>query len=71
MSKTGIYWSENPPLRTQIKSGNILREQPGLVRGSKITAPLNVFESFITRNVLDEIIQCTNLEGCRIAAAKR
>ena len=70
MSKTGIYWSENPPARTQTRSCNILRERPGPVRGSRITTPQEVFESFITRDIIDEVIQCTNLEGRRVAAAR-
>ena len=70
MSKTGIYWSENPPARTQTRSCNILRERPGPVRGSRITTPQEAFESFITRDIIDEVIQCTNLEGRRVAAAR-
>ena len=70
MSKTGIYWSENPPAQTQTRSCNILREQPGPVRGSRITTPQEAFESFITREIIDEVIQCTNLEGHRVAAAR-
>ena len=70
MSKTGIYWSENPPARTQTRSCNILRERPGPVRGSRITTPQEAFESFITRDIIDEVIQYTNLEGRRVAAAR-
>ena len=70
MSKTGIYWSENSPARTQTKSCNILRERPGPVRGSRITTPQEAFESFITHDIIDEVIQCTNLEGRRVAAAR-
>ena len=72
MSKTGIYWSENPPAWTQTRSCNILRKRPGPVRGSgsRITTPRDAFESFISCNIINEVIQCTNLEGCRVAAAR-
>ena len=70
MSKTGIYWSKNPPPRTQTRSCDILRERPGPVRGSRITTPLDAFESFITRCIMNEVIQCTNLEGRSVAAGR-
>ena len=70
MSKTGIYWSESPPAWTQTRSCNILKKPPGPVRGSKITTPTDAFASFITRNIMNEVIQFTNLEGRRVAARR-
>ena len=70
MKKTGIYWSENLPSRTQTRSFNILRQGPGPVRGSRIATPEDAFEFLITREIIDEVIQCTNLEGRRVAAAR-
>ena len=70
MSKTGNYWSENSPAQTQTRSCNILREWPGPVRGSRITTLQNIFTPFITPNIIDEVIQCTNLEGRRVVAAR-
>ena len=34
-----------------------------------IATPRDAFEFLITRDIIDEVIQCTNLEGCRVAAA--
>ena len=70
MGKTGTYWSENPPLRSQTRSFNLLRQRPGPVRGSRIATPRDAFEFLITRDIIDEVIQCTNLEGRRVAAAR-
>ena len=70
VSKTRIYWSENPPAWTLIKSCHILRERPGPIRDSTIAATLDAFESFITRNIMNEVTQCANLEGCTVAAAR-
>ena len=69
MSKTGIYWNENAPARTQTRSCNILRELPGPVRGFRITIPRDAFESFVTR-IMNKVIQCMNLDGRRVVAAK-
>ena len=71
MEKTDIYWSENPPSRTQTRSFNILRQRSGPVRGSRIATPRDAFEFLITRDIIDEVIHCTNLEGRRMAAARR
>ena len=70
MSKTGIDLSESPPAWTEARPCNILRKRPGPVRGSRIATPLDAFESFITRTIINEVIQCTNLLGRRVAAAK-
>ena len=70
MGKTGIYWRANPQSRTRTRSFNILRQGPGPVRGSRIATPRDAFEFLITRDIIDEVIQCTNLEGRRVAAAR-
>ena len=70
MSKTGIYWSANPPARIQRRSCDILTKRPGPVRGSRVTTPWDTIKSFITPNITDKVIQCTNLEGRRVAAAR-
>ena len=48
----------------------MLRERPGPVRCSRITTPRDAFESFITRDIMNEVMQCTNLEGRTVAAAR-
>ena len=70
MNKTGIYWSESPPAWTQTRPSNILRKRPGPVRGFRITTPRDAFKSFIMRNIINEVIQCTNLEGRRVTVAR-
>ena len=64
------FWSKNPPSRTQTRSFNILRQGPGPVRGSRIATLRVAFEFLITCDVIAEVIQCTNLEGRRVAAAR-
>ena len=70
MSKTRIYWSENPPAPIYTRFCNILRERPGPIRVSRITTARDTFEFFIARNIMNEVIQCTNSEIGREAAAR-
>ena len=70
MRKTGIYWTENRPARIRTGFYNILRERPSPVRSFRSTTPQDALRFFITRNIIHEVIQCRNLESCRVAAAR-
>ena len=52
-------------------SHNIFRGRPGLVGSSNISTPLDAFDHFINSTIVDEVIQCSNLEGGRYAATKQ
>lgn len=69
-SKNGRYWSELPPVQGRAQCHNIFRSCPGIAPGPAITSPKDAFCLFITDNIIDEILMCTNLEGRRTAAAK-
>lgn len=71
MSKRGSYWSEHPPPpQGRTRSHNILRSCPGPVPGSTSISPKDAWDMFISDNIIDEVLKCTNLEGRRTAAAK-
>ena len=57
MIKTGTYWSENQPTQTQTRLRKILRERLAPVKGFRISSLREAFESFLTRNVIDKVIQ--------------
>ena len=70
LSKNGSYWNENPPTHGRTRSHNILRSCPGPTPGSTAVSPKDAWDMFITDNIIEEILKCTNLEGRRIATAK-
>ncbi|XP_034058307.1 piggyBac transposable element-derived protein 4-like [Gymnodraco acuticeps] len=70
LSKKGSYWNEQPPTQGRARTHNILRRCPGPVSGSTIISPKDAWELFISDNIIEEVLRCTNLEGRRAAAAK-
>jgi len=71
MSRKGSYWSELPPTQGKTSSHNILRNQSWFAPRFTITiSPKDAWELFITDNIRQEVIKCTNLEGRRVATAK-
>ncbi|KAL7369940.1 hypothetical protein ABVT39_013743 [Epinephelus coioides] len=70
LSKNGSYWNENPPTHSRIRSHNILRSCPGPTPGSAAVSPKDAWDKFISDNIIEEVLRCTNLEGRRAAAAK-
>ncbi|XP_056880212.1 piggyBac transposable element-derived protein 4-like [Takifugu flavidus] len=69
-SKNGSYWNENPPTHGRTKSHNILRSCPGPTPGSVAVSPKDAPDKFISDNIIEEVLKCTNLEGRRAAAVK-
>lgn len=71
MSRKGSYWSELSPSQGRTPSRNILRSQSGPAPGLTTTvSPKDAWELFITDNIIQEVITCTNLEGWRGATAR-
>lgn len=71
MSRKGSYWSELSPNQGRTPSRNILRSQSGPAPGLTTTvSPKDAWELFITDNIIQEVITCTNLEGWRGATAR-
>ncbi|XP_056869731.1 piggyBac transposable element-derived protein 4-like [Takifugu flavidus] len=64
------YWNENPPTHGRTKSHNILRSCPGPTPGSVAVSPKDAWDKFISDNIIEEVLECTNLEGRRAAAVK-
>ncbi|XP_067101197.1 piggyBac transposable element-derived protein 4-like [Osmerus mordax] len=70
LSKKGSYWNEHPPIQGRTRSHNILRSCAGPAPGSRSISPKDAWDMFITDEIIDEVLKCTNLEGRRAAAAK-
>ncbi|KAJ8403677.1 hypothetical protein AAFF_G00350030 [Aldrovandia affinis] len=71
MSEKGSYWNEHPPTQGRTRSHNILRCCPGPASGLSTVSPKDAWDMFISNNIIEEVLHCTNLEGRRAAAAKR
>ncbi|XP_048861754.1 piggyBac transposable element-derived protein 4-like [Brienomyrus brachyistius] len=71
MSCKGSYWSELPPTQSRTPSHNILRSRSGPAPGLATTiSPKDAWELFITDNIIQEVMKCTNFEGRRVATAR-
>ena len=71
MSRKGSYWSEFPPTQGRTPSHNILSGRPGPAPVLTTTvSPKDAWELFITDNIIQEVMKCTNLEGRRVATAR-
>ncbi|XP_067278005.1 piggyBac transposable element-derived protein 4 [Pseudorasbora parva] len=66
-SKADSYWSKYPP---QSDTRTFSESCQGPALGSLLVTPKDAWELFISENILDEILQCTNLGGLRTASAK-
>lgn len=71
LSKKGLYWDENPPAHGRTRSHNILRSCPGPRPGSTAVSPKDAWDLFMSNNIIEEVLKCTNLEGRRIAATAK
>lgn len=66
-SKGDSYWSKYPPQSETMTSS---QSCPGPAPGSSVETPKDAWELFMSENIIDEILQCTNLGGLRAALAK-
>ena len=70
ISQDGTIWMSEPHLNPQgrVPAHNILREQSGPSRqiSEKATTPANALNCFITDEILEMIVSCSNEEGIRV-----
>ncbi|XP_026079604.1 uncharacterized protein LOC113056899 [Carassius auratus] len=66
-SKGDSYWSKYPPQNETVTSS---QSCSGPAPGSSVETPKDAWELFMSENIIDEILQCTNLGGLRAALAK-
>ncbi|KAE8289464.1 hypothetical protein D5F01_LYC11165 [Larimichthys crocea] len=71
LNKKGSYWDENPPTYGRTRSHNILRSCPGPPPGSTAVLPKDAWDMFMSNNIIEEVLKCTNLEGRRTAATAK
>ncbi|XP_047103800.1 piggyBac transposable element-derived protein 3-like [Schistocerca piceifrons] len=70
ISRNGTIWKLDPPATFRMPVHNIVKKAPGPARGLKTSKPKDAWDCFISKEILEEIINCTNYEG-RIVAALR
>ncbi|XP_069823913.1 piggyBac transposable element-derived protein 4-like [Dendropsophus ebraccatus] len=69
-SKTNIFWDSKPTLVGRTAIHNIVRQAQGAVGSPRYFSPKDVFCTFFSDNMAEEVLLCSNLEGRRIASAK-
>lgn len=70
IAPSGLVWSLEPPTKNKIQPHNIIRRAPGLARKHMAATPKEAFQLFVTPVIVQEIVNCTNLEGKRVYGAK-
>lgn len=70
LSRNNTFWDEKGPVTSRTISRNILLERPGPRRGVVANTPIQSWDLFISSDMLDEIILCTNREGKRMSREK-
>ncbi|XP_043110501.1 uncharacterized protein wu:fj13e08 isoform X2 [Puntigrus tetrazona] len=66
-SKGDSYWSKYPPQSETMTSS---QSSAGSAPGFSVKTPKGAWELFMSENIINEILQCTNLDGQREALAK-
>ena len=63
--KDGTYWSSTPSPQQRFRSHNVIRSRLSTFLSSEVYTPKRAFELFISDNIVEEILLCTNLQGQR------
>ena len=63
--KDGAYWSSTSSPQGRFRSHNVIRPRLSTVLSSEVYTPKSAFELFISDNIVDKILLCTNLQGRR------
>ncbi|XP_050982427.1 uncharacterized protein wu:fj13e08 isoform X2 [Labeo rohita] len=67
-SKGDSYWTKYPPETSETVASS--QSCPGPAPGSSVKTPKDAWELFMSEDIIDEILQCTNLGGQRAGLAK-
>ncbi|XP_022908188.2 piggyBac transposable element-derived protein 4-like [Onthophagus taurus] len=70
IAPSGLVWSLKPSAKNKIQPHNIIRRSPGLARKHMAAIPKEAFQLFVTPVIIQEIVNCTNLESKRVYGAK-
>ena len=65
--KDGTVWSSFSSPLGRIRSQNIIKTRLHGVCASDIYTPKDAFQIFFSKNIVEEIMLCTNLQGRRVA----
>nr|XP_022904749.1 piggyBac transposable element-derived protein 4-like [Onthophagus taurus] len=70
IAPSDLLWSLEPPAKNKIQPHNIIRRAPRLATKHMAATPKKAFQLFVTPVIVQEIVNCTNLEGKRVYGAK-
>ena len=63
--KDGTYWNSAPSPQGRFRSHNVIRSRLSTILSSEVYTLKSIFEIFISDNIVEEILLCTNLQGRR------
>ena len=61
--KDGTYWSSTSSPQGRFRSHNVIQSRLSIVLSPEVYTPKSAFELFISANIVQEILLCTNLQG--------
>lgn len=70
ISRNNFEWRSTPPLQGRTKIHNLYRFTAGPKVRNEMLSPKNAWDKFVTAEMVEEIIICTNREANRILEAK-
>ncbi|XP_069604265.1 piggyBac transposable element-derived protein 4-like [Ranitomeya imitator] len=70
-TKTNVFWNSTAVAHARTPSHNIIRVPQGAVGISQFMSKKDVFSKFVSDDIADEVVLCTNVEGKRIASEKK
>ena len=65
--KDGTVWSASSRPHGRFRSHNVIRTRLHRVSASEICTPKDAFQAFLSYDIIEEILLCTNLQGRRVA----
>lgn len=71
IAPSGLDWQLEPPQISRTPVHNIIRQLPGLPKKQRAATPGEAFRLFMSVDILEEIVYCTNMEGKRVCDNKR
>jgi hypothetical protein len=67
-AKSGKVWSSSPPVIHRRQAQDVIHDRPGAKRGSQKPTVSEVYQLYVTEEILDIVIRETNREGRRVCS---
>ena len=63
--KDATFWSSSSAPKGRFRTHNVIRTKVHTVQSSEIYTPKDAFQYFLSDNIIEKILLCTNLQGRR------